>query len=159
MTMVQLLLFTLDDIRFGLNIQHVQSVVPAVAVTPLPKAPEIVEGVINVHGKICSVVNVRKRFRLPDRRLGVMDKYILASTSQHEITLRVDTVPGLIEIPDTSITHKDDIINDLEYVEGIARLEDGLLLIHDVTTFLSLSESKKLQTSIRAFEKKERTSN
>lgn len=148
MTMVQLLLFTLDDIRFGLNIQHVQSVIPAVAVTPLPKAPEIVEGVINV----------RKRFRLPDRRLSVKDKYILASTSQHEIALRVDTVPGLIEIPDTSITHKDDVINDLEYVEGIARLEDGLLLIHDVTTFLSLSESKKLQTSIRAFERKEKTS-
>jgi len=66
-TSCHLLVFLLDNQQFGLHLAAVQRLVHAVEIISLPKAPEIVLGVINVQGQIIPAVNVRKRFRLPQQ--------------------------------------------------------------------------------------------
>ena len=62
-----IVVFTLDEQRYALHLLAVERVVRAVEVTALPEAPEIVLGVVNVKGRIVPVINVRRRFRLPER--------------------------------------------------------------------------------------------
>jgi purine-binding chemotaxis protein CheW len=63
----QLVVFRLDERRYALPLAAVERVVRSVTVTPLPGAPAIVLGGINVHGRVLPVLNVRRRFRMPDR--------------------------------------------------------------------------------------------
>jgi purine-binding chemotaxis protein CheW len=69
-----LVVFTLDARRYAVPLSTVERIIRAVEITPLPQAPEIVLGVINVQGRIIPVVNTRKRFRLPECDIRLSDQ-------------------------------------------------------------------------------------
>jgi len=144
----QLLVFILDGYRYALYLPVVERVVRAVEITPLPKAPEIVLGVINIQGRIVPVVNVRKRFRLPEREIDLGDQLILANTSKRPVALLVDSVSGVVECSDQDVVAAQNILPGVEYVEDFVKLEDGMVLIHNLDTFLSLDEGRALDIAI-----------
>lgn len=139
---------TLDGQRYALRLAQVDRVIRAVEITPLPQAPEIVAGVINVQGQVIPVVNIRKRFRLPEREIILSDQIVIAHTSRRPVALIVDGTDGVIEFPEHWVVHAGKILPDMEYVEGIAKLEDGMILIHDLDKFLSLEEEKTLDRAL-----------
>lgn len=142
--------FSLDQQGYALHLSAVERVLPAAEVTSLPKAPEIVLGVLSVGGRIIPVVNIRRRFRLPERELDVRDQLILAHTGKRPVALVVDSVTGIAEVADEQVTAAGEILPGLEQVEGVARLEDGLILIHDLGKFLSLEEEQELGAALNA---------
>ena len=141
---IQLVIFTLDEKRYGLHLHAVERIVRAVEVTPLPKAPEIVLGVVNVRGRIIPVINIRRRFHLPSREMNLSDQLIISHTSKRSVVIAVDAVGDIIECPDLAVVEAEKILPDTGCVEGVLKLEDGLILIHDLNKFLSLEEEKKL---------------
>ena len=76
--------FTLDGLFYAVSLSAVSRVIRAVEITPLPKAPPIVLGVINLGGRIIPVVNIRKRFLLPERELELTDQLIVACASRSD---------------------------------------------------------------------------
>jgi purine-binding chemotaxis protein CheW len=144
----QLVVFTLEGQRYGLRMSVVERVVRAVEVTPLPAAPGIVLGVINVEGRIIPVVDIRERFRLPEKEIGLSDYLIIAETARRTVAFPADSVSGVVEVPDDEIVHAMQILPQVEYLEGIAKLEGGMVLIHDLDRFLSLDEEKALDTAL-----------
>ena len=146
----QLIVFTLDEQRYALHLSAVERVFRVVEITPLPKAPEIVLGVINIQGRIIPLLNIRRRFRLPERDMTPSDQLILASTGTQAVALVVDAVNALVERSREEVIAADSILPDLEYVKGVAKLEDGLILIHDLGQFLSLEEEKTLNGALKA---------
>jgi purine-binding chemotaxis protein CheW len=147
---VQLVVFTLDKIRFALPLSSVERAIRIMEIVPLPKAPDIVMGVVNLHGKIIPVVNIRKRFRLPQRELNLNDHLIISNTRKRSLGILVDSVSGVLEFPEKKIVDSEKILSDIEYVEGVAKLEDGIILIHDIDKFLSLEEEKAIDDAIEA---------
>ncbi len=125
-----------------------QRVVRAVEVTPLPKAPLIVLGVINVQGQIIPVFNLRKRFSLKQREIEPSNQFIIATTRTRVVALVVDTVVGVIERLEKEILAPASILSDMEYVEGVTKFEDGIIFIHDLGGFLSLDEAKQLDEAL-----------
>jgi purine-binding chemotaxis protein CheW len=146
--MKQFVTFELDDQRYALFLSSVERIVRIVEVTPLPRAPEIVLGVINMHGQIIPVFNIRKRFQLPPRDTQLGDQLIVAYTSKRTIALLVDSVSHVIEIPEEKIIASEIILPEIEYVEGVVKTEDGMILIHDLEKFLSLQEEKALNEAM-----------
>lgn len=144
----QIIAFLLDDQRYALPLAAVQRVVRAVEITPLPKAPEIVSGVINVQGEVVPVVDIRRRFRLPERALMPGDQIIIARTSNRTVAIIADTANGVIECPVERFVTAAAIVPGLEYVKGVAKLEDGMILIHDLDSFLSLEEARSLDNAL-----------
>jgi purine-binding chemotaxis protein CheW len=140
--------FSLQGQRYGLKLDAVERVVPVAEIQPLPKAPGIVLGVINMQGRIVPVVNVRRRFRMPEREIALSDRLILARTGTREVALLVDAVLGVLELSDVQTTAAGSIAPGLDYVEGVAKLPDGLLFIHDLNTFLSFDEAKSLDAAL-----------
>ena len=142
--------FTLDELFYGIRLSAVVRVLRVVEITPLPNAPSIVMGIIDLGGRIIPVVNFRRRFQLVERQLELSDQLIVAMTVRRDshqdagrlLALAVDTVVGVREMSAKDTTSAATILPGLEYLEGVARTDEGLILIHDLGTFLSLEEEK-----------------
>jgi purine-binding chemotaxis protein CheW len=140
----QYVAFELDEHRYALKLKDVARVINVVSITPLPQAPSIVLGVINNHGQIIPVVNLRRRFNLSERQLELSDRLIIARTPKRNVALLVDAVNGVIEIPPSSISTASSILPDTKYIDGVIKLSDGLILVHDLAQLLSLEEETSL---------------
>jgi purine-binding chemotaxis protein CheW len=144
----QLVVFALDDLQYALRLAAVERVERAVAVLPLPKAPEIVLGVINVGGRVLPVVDLRKRFRFPPRPVDVGDHLILARTHRRPVALLVDQVGGVVSFTEAQLVPAQEILPGLGYVDGIVKTRNGIILIHDLDQFLSLEEERRLDSAL-----------
>ncbi|MFA6596314.1 MAG: chemotaxis protein CheW [Ignavibacteriaceae bacterium] len=136
----KIVLFSLDEPRYALYLSAVQRVVQAVEITPLPKAPDIVLGVINFQGEIIPVVDIRKRFRLPPREINVEDQFIIAQTSKRLVVLAVDSVAGVFELEHHQVLNAKTAFPYTDYLSGVAKIEGNIILINDLEKFLSLDE-------------------
>ncbi len=146
----QFVVFVLDEQRYALHLSTVETIVRAVEITILPKAPEIILGVLNMQGRIMPVVNVRKRFRLAEREIALSDRFIIARTSRRFVALVVDSVQGVIERAKHEVVAAGEILPQAEYVEGVVKLPEGLVFIHDLDAFLSLDEKRILDEAMEA---------
>jgi purine-binding chemotaxis protein CheW len=141
---VQLVGFTLGEQRYGLRLSAVERVVRAVEVTPLPAAPEVVLGVINLAGRVVPVMSARQRFGLPEKEIDLSDQFIIARAAIRTVALLVDSVSALVEVSAEDVVQAARILPHMDHVEGVAKLEDGMILIHDIDKFLSLEEARML---------------
>ena len=144
-----LVVFTLDG-QYALHLRNVERVVRAAEVTPLPRSPDIVLGVINAQGSILPVVNVRRRFRLMEREMEPTDRLIIAKTSLRRVALLVDSVTGVIERAEDDVVPADAIVPRTEYIEGVTKLDENIILIHDLDSFLSLDEERVLDNALNS---------
>ena len=144
----QWVVFGLDAGRYAISLAAVDRIVRAVYVTPLPLAPGIVLGVINVEGSVLPVFNVRRRFRLPERNVNPADHFLIARTAQRRVVLVIDAAQGVLEHPSAAVIDAASIAPGLAHIRGVIRLEDGLVLIHDLQQFLSLDESQALDEAM-----------
>ncbi len=145
----ELVVFSQDERQYALYLSAVERVVRVVEVTPLPRAPEIILGVINVEGRILPVVNLRKRFRLAEREMNLSDQFLIAHTSRRPVALLVEAVTGVLQAPEEKVIAAGAVLPGTEYVEGLLKLEDGIILIHDLETFLSLEEEQALDAALK----------
>lgn len=143
-----LVAFSLDDQRYAVYISAVERVVPAVEITRLPQAPDIIAGIINIQGRILAVADIRKRFGLPRRELSDTDQFIISRTLNKSIAVIVDKVYGVIEFSADNQVRADTVIHGSNYIEGIVKLDDGMVLIHDLDKFLSLEERHELDQAL-----------
>lgn len=144
----QIVVFTLGETPYALFLATVERVVRAVEITPLPRAPEIVLGIINVGGQLVPVVDVRRRFGLPVHELRIDDRFLIARTSRRQVALVVDSVAGIQEL---EAQHAQAACQGLSFahgLNGVAKLADGLALIYDLEQFLSLDEERQLDEAL-----------
>lgn len=146
---VQLVIFTLDGQRYALHLSAVERVVRVVEVASLPNAPASVLGVINFQGWVIPVFNLRQRFHLPEREMDLNDRLIIAHTAKRRVALLAEGVLGVSEAQAQQLVAREQILPDLDYVKGIAKLEGNLILIHDLDTFLSLDEEQALTQALQ----------
>lgn len=145
---MMLLIFKLDNWYCALPISIVEKTYRAVAVTSLPETPDIILGIINVHGSVFPVINIRKRFHLQAKKLVPSDRLIIARTQRRQIALVVDSIVDVIECTEAEIILSDTILPGLDYVEGVVKTESGMILVHNLDHFLSLEEEIQLNHAL-----------
>jgi purine-binding chemotaxis protein CheW len=144
----QIVVFTLEERHYALPLSVVQRVIRAVEITPLPKAPEIVMGVINIQGQILPVIDIRKRFRLPSREIALDDQFIIARTSKRLVVLVVDAVAGVNELERKHIVDAKEEFPYSNFLSGIATIDTDIVFINDLEKFLSLEEERVLDEAL-----------
>ncbi|MEX2117315.1 MAG: chemotaxis protein CheW [Bacteroidota bacterium] len=149
----KIVLFSLEEPRYALSVSEVVTVERAVEITHLPKAPEVVSGVINFHGEIIPVIDIRKLFRLPQRDVQLEDQLIIARTSRRLVALAVDSVNGVYNLDQYQTSDGGESFPFTEYLSGIATIEHGIVLITDLEKFLSLDEERILDVALTEDEK------
>jgi purine-binding chemotaxis protein CheW len=146
--LIFLVVFRLDEQRYALPLAAVERIVGAVEVTSLPGAPAIVLGAIDVEGHVLPVLNLRRRFLLPEREVNPVDQFLIARIPRRMVVLMIDEAHGVIEREQSAVISSDRIVAGLEQFQGVVKLDDGLVLIHDLEKFLSLDEARALDEAM-----------
>ncbi len=144
----QLVVFSIDEHRYALPLFTVERIVRAVEVTPLPKAPEMVTGIVNVQGQIIPVLSLRQRFGLPVREIGLNDQLIVTRTKKRYIAFIIDAAIDVVEFPENEVIQAEEILPDMEYVLGLIKQDDGLIHILDIDSILSSGEGGSLDIAM-----------
>jgi purine-binding chemotaxis protein CheW len=145
----QIVVFTLDELSYALSLNAVVKVIHAIEIRHLPKAPEIISGIINVKGQIIPVVDIRKRFGLVAQEIDPDDRLIIADTGKREVAILVDTVTGIRDLAPGQQKQARETLPFAEYLKGVAKIDDELILIYDLEQFLSLEEEKVLEQALK----------
>lgn len=131
----------------GLPVEVVVELHRMVATVPLPAAPAVIDGIIDVRGTVVAVLDLRARFGLSRRPASPNDHLVLVRVEDRTVALRVDRVLDLVTVPTTAVVAARGLAPG-PHLQGVARLDDGLLLIHDVDAFLSDDESAALDDAL-----------
>jgi purine-binding chemotaxis protein CheW len=145
----QIVMFTLDELLYALPLPSVVRVIHAVEIRHLPKAPEIISGIINVKGRIIPVADIRKRFGLEAREIDLNDRLIIADTGKRHVAILVDTVTGIRDLAPGQQKQAKETLPFAEHLKGVAKVDDELILIYDLEQFLSLDEEKELDQALK----------
>ena len=137
----QIVIFTLNGQRYGIPLTMVERVVGMVEITPLPAGPEFIHGVINVQGKILPVLNLRRRFSLPERPVESSDQLIIIQCATRRFVLMTDSSCDVRECTGQMQTDAAELVSDLPYLTAVAKLPDGLILLQDPEALLTPDES------------------
>jgi purine-binding chemotaxis protein CheW len=142
--LIDLLLFELGGQRFGIATADVQEIARVVRFAKLPKAPPVIEGVINFRGMAVPVLDIRARFRLPSKAVQPSDHLVIARAGPRTVAIRVDRVVDLLTVASGDIEDVAAVTSKSEYVAGVVKLSDNIVLIHELATFLTAAEAADL---------------
>jgi purine-binding chemotaxis protein CheW len=145
---MDLLVLALDNERYAIPIVQVREIVRAVAITRLPGAPSVIEGVVNLRGTLTPVFDLRRRFGLPLREIALTDLLVVVQGGRRTAMLRVESALGVRAIEQPQLGAAEDLVARSPFISGLAKLPDGVVLIHDVEAFLSESESEGLDAAL-----------
>ncbi len=147
---LQLLAFRLDGQRHAVLLAAVERVVNAVEVTPLPGAPPAVLGLIDAGGVVMPVFCLRRRLQLSQRDIIPADQFLIMRAGLRRVALVIDEAQGLVDCDSAAVERADTAVLEQSPVQGLLKLADGLLLIHDLSRFLSLPEERALEQAMEA---------
>lgn len=141
---ISVLLARLADTQVGFSATAVREIVRSVAIAPLLGAPGVVEGAINLRGRIVPVVDVRQRLALPAHPNAPGQFLIILETADRLIAVRVNDVDDVSDISRSSLEAPAALSPVLQRIAGVAATADGALVIYDVDAFLTQAERDAL---------------
>lgn len=153
-TTQQLVGFVIGNEMFGVDILTVQEIIRDITVTAIPDAPDFLEGVINLRGNIIPVIDLRKRLKLVHSDHLITDGWIVILTVDGRVTgFVVDRVTKVLTVPVDSIKPPPDIVVaglKSQYIQGVCKLDQRLLILLDFSRILMAEEIKKLKSMKRS---------
>ncbi|MEI7811811.1 MAG: chemotaxis protein CheW [Ignavibacteria bacterium] len=140
-------IFSLGQRKYAIGLDAVEHVICSVEITPLPKAPDIILGIVSLHGDIIPVINIRKRLLMPDREISVSDQGLIIKT-RRRLCMFVDSVEGCLEIPESEITFGKNIWDNTGCIEGIIMVNNDITLINNPDKFFNPDEEKQIDQAL-----------
>lgn len=144
----QLVCFKLGNEDFGVDISKVQEINRMVDITHIPQSPPFVEGVINLRGQIIPVVDLRLRFGLETaKERNKENRIVVIETVSAIVGFIVDEVTEVLRIKSSSIESTPEMVTtgvEIRYIEGVAMLEDSLLIVLNTDLIFSKEEHESM---------------
>jgi purine-binding chemotaxis protein CheW len=143
---LQLVSFYLGNEEFAVDILNVQEINRMVEITRVPRAPHFVEGVINLRGKIIPIIDLRKRLNLPEKDHDQQTRIMVVDVDNRTIGLVVDAVSEVLRLPIDTIEPPPPILAgvDTEYIKGVGKLGNRLLILLDLNKIFAEKEPELL---------------
>lgn len=137
--LLQLVTFRIGEEEFGVDILAVQEIIRLMQITMVPRAPAFIEGVINLRGKVIPVINMRTRFSLPSVTHDSNTRIVVMEFGQKIVGFLVDGVSEVLRIPANTVEEAPPVVSGIgsEYIKGVGKLDDRLLILLDLNNLLS----------------------
>jgi purine-binding chemotaxis protein CheW len=138
--MRRLCTFYLDGMLFGIDVDAVQEVLRYQAMTPVPLAPTVVAGLINLRGQIVTALDLRRRLELPERPPDLLPTNVVLRSTTVGASLLVDRIGEVLEVDDESFEPPPETTQGTarELILGAYKLPDQLLLLLDLKKTLDI---------------------
>ncbi len=143
---LQLVTFSLGNEEFSVDILKVQEIIRLMDLTRVPKAPEFIEGVINLRGKVIPVMDLRKRFSMPEAEDSSEARIIVVELHKATVGFRVDGVSEVLRLPADTVEPPPTMVCgvETEYIKGVGKLDDRLIILLDVEKVLTEDENSSM---------------
>ena len=143
---LQLVGFRIGKETFGVPIHLVHEIVRLPEITAVPDAPDYIEGVINLRGKIISIVDLRKRFGECRIEPSRKNRILVAEVEGKMVGLIVDAASEVIRLAESKIEPPPEVLesSEVKYVTGVGKLGDRLVILIDLTKVLQKGELRRL---------------
>ncbi|ABB38837.1 CheW protein [Oleidesulfovibrio alaskensis G20] len=146
--LLQLVTFSIGEEEFGVEILKVQEIIRTMEITKVPRAPEFVEGVINLRGKVIPIIDLRRRFGLDSKKHDKHTRIIVIEINNMIVGFIVDSVSEVLRIPAGTVEPPPPVVAGMEsdYISGVGKLQDRLLILLDLDRLLSHEDMSALGT-------------
>jgi len=145
-SLIQLVTFKIAHEEFGVDILKVQEIIRMMPITKVPNAPAFVEGVINLRGKVIPVIDMRKRFGLTECERTSSTRIEVMDLQGQVVGFVVDAVSEVLRIKESTVEPPPAVVAGVgsEYMRGVGKLEDRLLILLDLDKLLNPEELDSL---------------
>ena len=143
----QLVVFQLGAELYGVDIARVHEIIRLQSITRVPRAPSFVEGVINLRGKVIPVVDLRRRFGLPTSEHTRATRTVVVEIGDQVVGIIVDSVSEVLRVSVSTIEPPSPVVAgiDSEYLHGIAKLPERLVILLDLDRVLAREERRAIE--------------
>ncbi|MFI5294956.1 MAG: chemotaxis protein CheW [Thermodesulfovibrionales bacterium] len=140
----QVVRFMVGKESFGIDIGRVQEIVTVPEITRVPDAPDFLEGIINLRGKIVSVIDLRKRLKINGAERHKKNRILVTEIEGKVVGLIVDEVSEVLRLNPDNIEPPPEMVNSVgaEYITGVGKLADRIILLLDLAKVLTTEETK-----------------
>jgi purine-binding chemotaxis protein CheW len=145
----QLVVFELGAELYGVEIARVHEIIRLQSITRVPRAPSFVEGVINLRGKVIPVVDLRRRFGLPTAEHTRASRIVVVEIGDQVVGVVVDGVSEVLRVNTATVEPPSPVVAgiDSEYLHGIAKLPERLVILLDLDRVLAREERRALEAA------------
>lgn len=152
---IQLVVFALGSEYYGVDSADVREILRMQSITLVPGAPHFVEGVINLRGRVVPVVDLRKKLHLPVSEQTRENRIVVVDVAGQDVGVIVDAVTEVLRILLSTVESPSAMItdSDSDYLRGIAKLENKLIILLDLTKVLSSTVSQGVSSAEHTGEK------
>ena len=146
---IQVVSFKLGSEEYGVDIAQVQEINRMVAVTHVPRAPQFMEGVINLRGQLIPIIDLRTRFAMPRAEHTKNTRIVVTEIGAKRVGMVVDSVSEVLRLPVDQIEDAPEMLTgvDTEYIRGVGKIEDRLIILLDLGRIISGAEKRELEAS------------
>ena len=146
--LIQLVTFSIGEEEFGVDILKVQEIIRTMEITKVPRAQVFVEGVINLRGKVIPIIDLRRRFGLMPKKHDKNTRIIVIEINNIIVGFVVDAVSEVLRIPASTVEPPPPVVAgvDSDYISGVGKLQDRLLIMLDLDRLLSCGDMELLGT-------------
>ena len=132
---------------YGVPITSLHEIVRVPEITAVPDAPDYIEGVINLRGKIVSVIDLRKRFGEPETKLNRRNRILVVEHRGRLSGLIVDSASEVLKIPAAEVEPSPTVLQDggLNCVTGLGKYQGRLIVLLDMSKLLENSGARKTE--------------
>jgi purine-binding chemotaxis protein CheW len=143
---LQLVTFRLGKEEYSVDILSVQEIIRHMDLTAVPKAPEFVDGVINLRGKVIPVLDLRKRFGLEVTEKTNETRIIVVDINDKTVGFKVDAVSEVLRLSADTVEPPPSIVTDKDsdYIKGVGKMDGRLIILLEVSKILTLAETDGL---------------
>jgi purine-binding chemotaxis protein CheW len=142
----QIVVLDLGGEAYGVEIGRVEEIIRMQAITRIPNGPSFIEGVTNLRGRVIPVLDLRKRFGLPASDATRRSRIVVGELGDHTVGLVVDGVSEVLQLSSESVEPPSTLVTsaDSAFLRGVAKLDERLILLLDLSRLLSQSEQDDL---------------
>ena len=146
---MQVVSFKLGSEEYGVDIAQVQEINRMVAVTHVPRAPQFMEGVINLRGQLIPIIDLRTRFGMPRAEHTKNTRIVVTEIGAKRVGMVVDSVSEVLRLPADQVEPAPEMITgvDTEYIRGVGKIEDRLIILLDLAKIITGSEKRELDSA------------
>jgi purine-binding chemotaxis protein CheW len=148
-TTIQVVSFKLGSEEYGVDIAQVQEINRMVTITHVPRAPHFMEGVINLRGQLIPIIDLRARFGMPRVEHTKNTRIVVTEIGSKRVGMVVDSVSEVLRLPVEQIEDAPEMISgiDTEYIRGVGKIEDRLIIMLDLSRVISGAERRELENA------------
>jgi purine-binding chemotaxis protein CheW len=146
---MQVVSFKLGSEEYGVDIAQVQEINRMVAVTHVPRAPQFMEGVINLRGQLIPIIDLRTRFGMARAEHTKNTRIVVTEIGAKRVGMVVDSVSEVLRLPVDQIEPAPEMLTgvDTEYIRGVGKIEDRLIILLDLGRIISGAEKRELEAT------------